>query len=95
MRRVTGSGASTAAESSSLQRTRSTSAGRSSVYPPSGDTVRLFLICKSAEKFDLRDRKVAGSSARRRRLLRCSGVNRTVFSPPAELSCVPELDAGT
>lgn len=54
--------------------------------PPSGDTVPLFLICKSAEKFDLRDRKVAGSSAGRRRLLRGCGVNwsggnRTFLSP--------------
>lgn len=53
MRHVAGSGASTAAESLSLERTRSTSGGLNSVYPRLGTPFSRYLICKPTEKLDL------------------------------------------
>lgn len=53
MRRVAGSGASTAAESLSLERTRSTSGGLNLVYPRLGTPFPRYLIWESTEKLDL------------------------------------------
>lgn len=100
MCRVTGSGASTAAESLSLERTHSTSGGLNSVYPHLGTPFPCYLICKSTEKFDLRYNEVPGSSARCRSLLLCFNVTwcsateiGTVLRPL--LTCFPGFRAAT
>lgn len=61
---VTGSGASTAAESLSLERTGSTSGGLNSVYPRLGTPFPRHLICKSTKKFDLWNNEASRRSAK-------------------------------
>lgn len=91
MRPVTGSGASTAAESLSLERTRSTSGGLNCVYPRLGTWFPCYLICKSTEKFDLRNNEVSQSSVRCQSLLSCFDVTWSQAAPcwAVVLCCVP------
>lgn len=62
--RVTDSGTSTAAESLSLERTRSTSGGLNSVYPRLGTPFPRHFICKSTENFDLWNNEASRRSAK-------------------------------
>lgn len=89
MRRVAGSGASTAAESSSLQRTRGTSAGRNSVYPPVWG--HHFLIISSASRL----KSLISETGRLHGVRRDGDGCCAVLVSTRGNSRVPEMDAGT